>query len=108
MQAGDHQAVLQEPEFHVLAAHDRAGIVGLAVQQNLLGHLRMNLSDAPVLDQQVEWLAAAQEMNSLWVQMPGNVKRLTYPHSHNFRNRFTLTSSWPPTSRDSSEVWEKR
>jgi hypothetical protein len=46
--AGDHQAVVQKAELHVLAANCRTGIVLLAMAPNLFEHLRVDFKMAIV------------------------------------------------------------
>src|SRR4051812_32635721 len=54
MHPRNHQAVLKETELHVLAAHESTGIIGFAIQPDLLLHVRMDLRGPAVLQEQVQ------------------------------------------------------
>jgi hypothetical protein len=41
----NHEAVLKEPEFHVLAPDDCSGIVGLAIEADLFLDLRVEVQE---------------------------------------------------------------
>src|SRR6266851_257127 len=54
---GNHQVVLQEPELHVLSSNDGASVVGVRVHTQFVFHLRMDLAQPSVLNQQFQTLA---------------------------------------------------
>jgi hypothetical protein len=64
--SGNHQAVVQEPELHVLTANRRASVVLFQVAANLFQHQRVDFEAAP-LGRKVERLAAVQVVVELAV-----------------------------------------